>query len=213
MPVYDDSDARDYLWLLGVGAESNAIATVAPSTYGSLVTEQGLLVYANAVSVSSCYKTTLSTISQDDPGTFTAPECDWIGYGFRIYPSGTSVPEQSDPEPPSGVGFMIPLYRKEVYIIPPQIIEVYPDTMNFNSDGSENGNPFQTYIELYSSNSWTASWLNNDHFDASIYSGNAGTHFIVITCRDFNNSGVPYTDVLTVTSGTLSKELNVFQAK
>jgi len=212
IPVYDDLDARDYLWLLGVGAESNAIATVAPSTYGSLVTEQGLLVYANAVSVSSCYKTTLSTISQDDPGTFTAPECDWIGYGFRIYPSGTSVPEQPDPEPPSGVGFMVPLYRKEAYIIPPPIIEVYPAEQNYNSDGSPDiDNPYGYYVQVSSNASWTASWNAGTYFIADQYSGNAGVTLVSISCNSENTSGSSYTDTLVFDMSGYTDSVNVIQ--
>ena len=208
-PLNDDSVVGDYLWLATVASKNNVIATVAPSGFSSLITAQSDGTDpAHDCSITSCLRTT-SGISVLDPGPFTALSTYWAGVLIRIPPPETQ-PEDEEPIETGGIGLYI--RNKEFHTYDGlETVIVYPDTMNFNSDGSENGNPFQIYIELYASNSWTASWLNDAHFDASVYSGSGGSQYIAITCRGSNTSGSTYSDTLTVISGSSNDTVTVYQ--
>lgn len=208
IPKADDSVVNDYLWLLGAAATLDHIATGAPTDFTNLHTVTGDSTGYYPCSISTCQRATTG-ISQLNPGSFTAPLCQWTIVGIRVTPTGGTPP--GNPVISGGIGMYLHNENIEVYT-GLERIEVNPVDMYFNSDGSENGNPFQTYIELYCSASWTASWLNDLHFDAGSYSGDAGVNYIAITCKGENTSGDPYLDTLTVQSGLSSDTMYVQQA-
>jgi len=211
VPLSDDSDVKDYLWLIGAGSSSNLVATVAPSTYGSLITKSGTSSIPYTASISSCSKTTLSTISRDDPGVFTAPVSDWISYSVRLHPSNETPPPL--PPPPGSDGFMIPLYNKKIYKIADPTLEVLPDYQRFNPDATPYyDNHFDSYIQVTSTGPWTASWNDGLFFYASAYSGSEGIEYISINCLYLNNSGSTYTDTLIFDGpGITTASVNVEQ--
>ncbi len=208
-PLNDDSLTGDYLWLATVASKGDTIATGAPSGFSALITAQADGTDSEFdCSISSCYRTS-SGISKLDPGAFTALSAYWAGIIMRIPPSELA-PDDEEPLETGGVGLYI--RNKEFHTYDGvETVDIYPNTMHFNYDGSEDGNPLQAYIELVSTNNWTASWINNTHFDASMYSGGEGTHHIEITCRDLNSSVSTYVDSLTITSGLSSDTVNVYQ--
>lgn len=208
-PLNDDSLVGDYLWIAAVASKDDTIATGAPSGFSALITAQADGTDSEFdCSISSCYRSS-SGVSVLDPGAFTALSAYWAGIFIRIPPPELD-PEPEEPIETGGIGLYI--RNKEFHTYDGlETVIVYPDTMNFNSDGSENGNPFQTYIELYASNSWTASWINDAHFDASVYSGSEGSQYIAITCRGSNTSGSTYLDTLTVISGSSNDTVTVYQ--
>lgn len=208
-PLNDDSLTGDYLWLATVASKGDTIATGAPSGFSALITAQADGTDSEFdCSISSCYRTS-SGISKLDPGAFTALSAYWAGVLIRIPPQETT-PEDEQPLETGGIGLYI--RNKEFHTYTGiETVDIYPNTMHFNYDGSEDGNPLQAYIELVSTNNWTASWINNTHFDASMYSGGEGTHHIEITCRDLNSSVSTYVDSLTITSGLSSDTVTVHQ--
>ena len=208
-PLNDDSLIGDYLWLATVATQDDIIATGAPADFSTLITAQSDGTDSEFdCSISSCSRST-SGISALDPEAFTALNAYWAGVFMRI-PPPELTPDEEEPLGTGGVGLYIRNKEFHTYNGLETVI-IYPETMDFNSDGSENGNPFQTYIELYASNSWTASWLNDAHFDASVYSGSEGSQYIAITCRGSNTSGGTYTDTLTVTSGSTNDTVTIYQ--
>jgi len=208
-PANDDSLVGDYLWLAPIASHKNVIATGSPSGFSGLITAQSSGTDANYDCSMSCCSRSTSGISIVDPGPYTALTANWSGVLMRI-PSPKTVPDDEEPIETGGIGLYIKNEEFHTYD-GSETVEILPDTMYFNSDGSENGNPFQTYIELVSTNSWTASWLNDSHFDASEYSGNEGSYYIAITCRGENTSGSTYSDTLTISSGTSNDTVTVYQ--
>lgn len=208
-PANDDALIGDYLWLAPVASSSNIIPTAAPSGFSNLITAQSSGTSSQYdCSMSSSSRSTTG-ISKLDPGPYTVLNAYWAGVLIRIPPPETT-PEDEQPLETGGIGLYI--RNKEFHTYTGiETVDIYPDTMNFNYDGSEDGNPLQAYIELVSTNNWTASWISNTHFDASMYSGGEGTHHIEITCRDLNSSVSTYVDTLTITSGLSSDTVTVYQ--
>jgi hypothetical protein len=207
-PPVDDSDVQDYLWMLSAAAETDNIATVAPSGFSGLITAQGQATGYYPCSISTCTMT--STVSsQVNPAAFNAPLCDWAGTLLRIVPAVGSDPV---PIPPGSGGVGTYIYSDGIYTYTGiETVEVNPEDMYFGYQGDQCSNPFGTYIEIYATSSWTASWINDDHFDAGQYSGSAGVTYVAITCRAENTTGSSYVDTLTVVCGSGSDTITVEQ--
>lgn len=210
-PSYDDSDTEDYLYLLSAASTHASIATVAPTDWTNLITAAGSALIYNSSSLSSCRYT--STVRTVNPGAFTAPnDDDYSIFGLRIRPLA-SGPGTIDVIPPTagGVGTYIQDEGVSVYIPTVDSVAVNPEDMYFGYEGDQCSNPFGTYIEIVSTGAWTASWINDDHFDAGQYSGSTGVTYVAITCRAENTTGLSYIDTLTVVSGGSSDTVTVEQ--
>lgn len=199
IPNTDDSDYEDYLWLLGVASPTNMVAAFAPSGFTMIqnihaINGSSSIPYSS--SISTCYKQD-NSVSRLDPGTFTANSCDFAGIGIRIRPSAGSEPT---PLPTQSGGIGMYVYKKDTktYQATPGAIEVLPETMDFDFEGTECDNPFNTYIQIVALSSWTAWWTTGTYFEASSYSGGEGVSYIAITCKGENSTGDSYTDTLTL---------------
>lgn len=208
--IYDDYIVEEFLWLCTIGADLNAVATSAPPGYTNLITVKTPMVVMEPTSISS-FRTTTDNVSSIDPGPCVAPDIYWKGITLKIFPGEGSGIGGIQHNPSSGVGIYIRNEDIKIHDINP-VVTVSPFYIYFNADGSIN--PDRTdIVEITSNGLWSASWTSNQHFDSSLYSGSSGVCYSTISCREINTSGVPYTDTLTITSGTTSRKLRVFQAK
>jgi len=87
-PTIDDLVTDDYLWLLGVCATDNDIATASPTGFSTIITAQGSNV-ATATSTSACYRQ-YNTVSQYPQTSFSAPPSIYDSLLIRI-PSGSGT--------------------------------------------------------------------------------------------------------------------------
>jgi hypothetical protein len=93
------SVADDYIWLLAASANYDNIATVAPTSFSSLIIAQGTAT-STSTSVSACYRT--YNINQHPQTNFTAPLANYETLFVRISPgSGT-------PDGYQGFGIYVP---------------------------------------------------------------------------------------------------------
>jgi hypothetical protein len=196
VPAIDDSIVCDYLWILTVAAPANVVASVVPTSFANLITAQGSGMVIGATSLSSCRRTT-NSVSVLDPGAFTAPSCEWYGNLARITPAGGS---SGDPIPPStsvGVGTYIYKLDSDIYGTDADFIDILPVDLKFHFDGTPDAvNPYQIYVQVLSSGSWTAVWNAGTYFTAGALSGVAGITYVAISCVGNNDTGASYTDAL-----------------
>ena len=212
IPRTDDADSEDYLWMIGVASPTNMVAAFPPSGFTMVQTVNAIngdsaIPYSS--SISTCYKED-NAVTQLNPGAFTANACDYCSLQIRIRPAAGSAPAEL-PAQAGGIGMFV--HRKNVRTPVPQpgAIEVLPATMDFDYEGTECSNPFNTYVQVVALGSWEAVWDTGTHFDASAYSGDEGVTYIAITCKAENSTAASYTDTITFTSGVTNDTVLVEQ--
>jgi hypothetical protein len=214
-PAADDSLVDDYIWIATIAAPLNGVATIVPSGFTDLLTVQGSALYFDSTSLSSARYTT-TAVSQLNPGGFTGgPACNWVGQLIRIYPTSSVTPPTDETKPPTTVGVGTYIYKENAYayITPIDSIEVSPTDLNFHSDTTPYAeNPYQIYVQVISSGTWTASWWGGVYFTASALSGVAGVTYISINCVGNNDYISNYTDTLVFDGpGITTDSVNVIQ--
>lgn len=228
VPSTDDSVVDDYLYMQfvtynGIDYSPDDLpctTLVQPTSWTNLLHDGKLS--DNEASIASCRLE--STSSRLNPTTWNNdPAKNYIVFAFRI-PSGT-LGGVAGSNPGFGTekvalegvmdsgptGFNIWTYGDSIESVPTISVVVEPATQNYNSDGSENSNPYGTYVKVTSTGSWTAAWTTGVRFTAGSYSGSAGVSYIAITCNGSNSSGGNFTDVLTFTCTPSTDAVTIIQ--
>lgn len=82
-PSHNAGSSQAYLWIATHSSDAQVVSTVAPSSYASLITIQGLTATGASTSTAQRQNTTQT----EDPGTFTAASEQWVSWTIAIPPA------------------------------------------------------------------------------------------------------------------------------